>query len=97
MEKQATPVPDKTTTQPSDPRRDFETPDALVQDADLSVEEKLELLKDWRADVDAELVAEAEGMYTVTTDADDRDASLADEASEAQQATAALSGLQGKR
>ena len=97
MEKQATPVPIKTTTQPSYHRRDFETPDALVQDADLSVEEKLELLKDWRADVDAEFVAEAEGMYTVTTDADDRDASLADEASEAQQATAALSGLQGKR
>lgn len=51
-----------TSAAPQNPAARYETPDALIADTKLSVEEKCALLDEWEDDVRHRLVASEEGM-----------------------------------
>lgn len=62
------------------PRKHFDTPEALLADPDLSDEEKQVLLTEWDSEVDGRLNAEAEGMSPVVPSEAHKEGRLADEA-----------------
>jgi CheY-like chemotaxis protein len=62
------------------PRKHFDTPEALLADPGLADAEKAALLTDWDADLDGRLNAEAEGMSASDPISAKREARLADEA-----------------
>ncbi len=63
-----------------DPRKHFDTPEALLADPDLSNDEKHGLLADWDSDIDGQLNAESEGMGISDPLSARREARLAEEA-----------------
>jgi DNA-directed RNA polymerase specialized sigma24 family protein len=62
------------------PRRHFDTPDALLNDPALTAIEKQALLADWDSDMDGRLNAEAEGMGISDPLSARKEGQLADEA-----------------
>ena len=62
------------------PRKHFDTPEALLADPGLADTEKAALLTDWDADLDGRLNAESEGMSASDPISAGREAKLADEA-----------------
>ncbi len=64
-----------------DPRQQFASPEALLADPALGVDEKQALLTEWDSEVDAQLSAETEGMGASDPLSARKEAKLADEAS----------------
>lgn len=62
------------------PRKHFDTPEALLSDLHLTNDEKQTLLTEWESEVDGRLNAEAEGMSASDPISHKREAKLADEA-----------------
>jgi CheY-like chemotaxis protein len=62
------------------PRKHFDTPEALLADPELSDDEKQGLLTEWDSEVDGRLNAEAEGMSVSDPISHKREAKLAEEA-----------------
>jgi DNA-directed RNA polymerase specialized sigma24 family protein/CheY-like chemotaxis protein len=62
------------------PRKHFDTPEALLADPALADSQKKELLTQWDSEVDARLNAESEGMSASDPISAQREARLADEA-----------------
>ncbi len=63
-----------------DPRKHFDTPEALLAEPHLSDAEKQALLTEWDSEMDGRLNAESEGMSTSDPISHRREARLADEA-----------------
>ena len=64
------------------PRRYYDTPQALLDDASLGPDEKYALLGAWAADIDDRLKAEEEGMSASNPISPRHEARLADEAAQ---------------
>ncbi len=62
------------------PRKDFETPEALLADPDINDADKQALLTDWDAEMDGRLNAESEGMGVSDPISARKEGRLADEA-----------------
>jgi DNA-directed RNA polymerase specialized sigma24 family protein/CheY-like chemotaxis protein len=62
------------------PRKHFDTPEALLADPDLTSEEKQSLLTEWDSEIDGRLNAESEGMSASDPMSHKREGKLADEA-----------------
>jgi CheY-like chemotaxis protein len=62
------------------PRKHFDTPEALLADPGLADSQKKELLTEWDSELDGQLNAEAEGMSASDPISAKREARLADEA-----------------
>lgn len=62
------------------PRKHFDTPEALLADPGLGDAEKAALLTDWDSEIDGRLNAESEGMSAADPISAKREAGLADEA-----------------
>ena len=65
---------------PPNPRRNYETPAALLADPNLSNEEKEALLTEWSSELDLRLNAESEGMSASDPISANREGRLAEEA-----------------
>jgi CheY-like chemotaxis protein len=76
-----------------DPRKHFETPEALLANPGLADEAKKALLTEWDSEVDAQLNAESEGMSASDPISAKREGRLADEAGKVK---SALSEVVGK-
>ena len=72
------------------PRKHFDTPEALLADPELSNDEKQSLLADWDSELDGKLNAEAEGMGVSDPLSARNEARLADEAKRAKSALTAI-------
>jgi CheY-like chemotaxis protein len=77
------------------PRKHFETPEALLADPGLADAEKAALLTDWDADLDGRLNAESEGMSAANPISAKREARLADEAGHVKTALSEVLGKTG--
>jgi CheY-like chemotaxis protein len=75
------------------PRKHFDTPEALAADPNLSDAEKQALLTEWHSEIDGRLNAESEGMSASDPISARREARLADEAGHVK---TALSDVLGK-
>ena len=64
-----------------DPRTHFDTPEELLADPELNIDEKHALLTEWDSELDGRLNAESEGMSVTDPISVRREARLADEAS----------------
>ena len=74
------------------PRKQFDTPAALLADPHLNDVEKQALLTDWDADMDGRLNAESEGMSASDPMSANRESRLADEAGRVKSALASIVG-----
>jgi CheY-like chemotaxis protein len=77
------------------PRKHFDTPEALLADPGLADAEKKALLTDWDADMDGRLNAESEGMSASDPISAAREAKLADEAAHVKTALTEAAGKMG--
>ena len=68
------------------PRKHFDTPEALLADPDLNDADKQSLLAEWDSEMDGRLNAESEGMSASDPMSHKREAALADEARHAKSA-----------
>ena len=72
------------------PRKHFDTPEALVADPELKADEKQALLTEWDSELDGRLNAEAEGMSASDPISARKEGRLADEAGHVKTALAAI-------
>ncbi len=72
------------------PRETYQTPADVVSDNNLSRQQKIDILQYWKADVEARLRAQSEGMGGSNPISAEKEAGLADEESLANQAIADL-------
>jgi CheY-like chemotaxis protein len=77
------------------PRKHFDTPEALLADPALAESQKTELLTQWDSEVDARLNAESEGMSASDPISANREARLADEANHVKTALTEALGKTG--
>jgi hypothetical protein len=70
-----------------DPRRDYDSPEDLLEDIALPLDRREELLREWQKDLDQRLLAESEGMSASDPISADKESKLA---GEARRVTAAL-------
>ncbi|WP_423141436.1 hypothetical protein ACOYW6_11420 [Parablastomonas sp. CN1-191] len=75
------------TTKAPDPRRDYDSPEDLLEDIALPLDEREELLRQWKQDLEQRLEAESEGMSASDPISADKESKLA---GEARRVTAAL-------
>jgi CheY-like chemotaxis protein/DNA-directed RNA polymerase specialized sigma24 family protein len=75
-----------------DPRKHFDTPEALLADPQLAVEDKQALLTEWDSEMDNRLNAESEGMSASDPISAKREAQLAEEARKVKNALTHISG-----
>lgn len=75
-----TPAAVETAADVPDPRRSFDSPEALLADPELGDDQKQSLLTEWDAELDARLNAESEGMSASDPMTARAEARLADEA-----------------
>ncbi len=73
-----------------DPRKHFDTPEALAADPKLANDEKAALLTEWDSEMDGRLNAESEGMSASDPISAKREARLADEAGKVKSALTAV-------
>ena len=78
-----------------DPRKHFDTPQALLDDPILADSQKKELLTEWDSEVDARLNAESEGMSASDPISAKREARLANEAGAVKSALTEVVGKTG--
>lgn len=62
-----------------DPRRDYASPEALREDVGLDLATRESLLREWQADLDRRLEAEAEGMSASDPMSAEKESRLANE------------------
>lgn len=74
------------------PRKHFDTPQALLDDPDLADGDKEALLTDWDSEIDGRLNAESEGMGASDPMSAKREAKLADEAGQVKTALTEIIG-----
>jgi CheY-like chemotaxis protein len=72
------------------PRKHFDTPEALIADPDLKADEKQALLTEWDSELDGRLNAEAEGMSASDPISARKEGRLADEAGHVKTALTAI-------
>jgi CheY-like chemotaxis protein len=75
-----------------DPRKHFDTPEALLADPQLADEDKQALLTEWDSEMDNRLNAESEGMSASDPISAKREAQLAEEARKVKNALTQISG-----
>lgn len=75
-----------------DPRKHFDTPEALLADPQLADEDKQALLTEWDSEMDNRLNAESEGMSASDPISAKREAQLAEEARKVKNALTRISG-----
>lgn len=76
------------------PRKHFDSPEALLADKELNDDEKQELLKDWDSEIDGRLNAESEGMSASDPISARKEARLAEEATHVKSALTEISARQ---
>ena len=74
------------------PRKQFDSPEALLADPDIADDEKQALLTEWDSELDRRLDAESEGMSASDPISAKREAGLADEASNVKTALTEMTG-----
>jgi hypothetical protein len=77
------------------PRKHFDTPEALAADPALADGEKAALLTEWDSELDGRLNAESEGMSASDPISAKREARLADEAGKVKTALSEVLGKTG--
>lgn len=63
-----------------DPRRHYKSPEHLLEDVNLDLAHREELLRDWKGDIDRRLESESEGMSASDPISAERESKLANEA-----------------
>ena len=76
------------------PRKNFDSPEALLADNELNNDEKQALLKDWDSEIDGRLNAESEGMSASDPMSAKKEAALAEEATHVKTALTEISERQ---
>lgn len=89
-----TPAANEAASDAPNPRKHFDSPEALIADQELSDDAKQALLKDWDADIDGRLNAESEGMSASDPISAKKEAALAEEATHVKTALTEISGRQ---
>jgi hypothetical protein len=73
-----------------DPRRHYRSPEELVEDVNLDLAQREELLREWKADLQARLEAESEGMSASDPISPDNESRLSSEARRVNDALASV-------
>lgn len=73
-----------------DPRRHYRSPEELVEDVNLDLAQREDLLREWKADLDARLEAESEGMSASDPISADNESRLSSEARRVSEALASV-------